>query len=124
MVTVVMTNYVMQCTRLNIRKSYYFSLTIDILERYQLKTLRLITSAPWFVSNNCIRRNLNWSIHTSCCIVLLSVLLDDYTQRMLVVENFHVKIRYSYTHFFHMFFKCCVGFVLSNCLNTKKIHLE
>ena len=32
---------------------------IDILERYQSKTLRLITSAPWFVSNNCIRRYLN-----------------------------------------------------------------
>ena len=32
---------------------------IDILERYQSKTLRLITSAPWFVSNNCIRKDLN-----------------------------------------------------------------
>ena len=44
-------------------------------------------------------------------------------QCMLVVDNFHVKIRYTYTHFFHMFFKSCVGFVLSNCLNVKKIHL-
>ena len=32
---------------------------IDFLERYQSKTLRLITSAPWFVSNNCIRKDLN-----------------------------------------------------------------
>ena len=24
-------------------------------------------------------------------------------RRMFVVDNFHVKIRYTYTHFFHMF---------------------
>ena len=34
---------------------------------------------------------------------------------MLVVDNFHVKIRYTYTNFFHvfhMFFKNSVGFKL------------
>ena len=31
---------------------------VEILERYQAKTLRLITNAPWFVSNNAIRRDL------------------------------------------------------------------
>lgn len=32
---------------------------IDILERYQSKTLRLIIKAPWFVSNKIIARDLN-----------------------------------------------------------------
>lgn len=32
---------------------------IDILERYQSKTLRLITNAPWFVRNSTISRDLN-----------------------------------------------------------------
>ena len=65
-------------------------------------------------------------------------------QCMLVVDNFHVKIRYTYTRYshmflkvvlvscyqnmrmkemciyFHMFFKNSVGFVLSNCLKAKK----
>ena len=65
-------------------------------------------------------------------------------QRMFVVDNFHVKIRYTYKHFFHMFlkvvlfscyqnmwiqkmcicfhmfFKSYVGLVASNCLNAKK----
>ena len=39
---------------------------------------------------------------------------------MLVADNLYVKIRYTYTHYFHMFFKSSVGFVLSNCLNGKK----
>ena len=43
---------------------------------------------------------------------------------MLAVNNFHVKIQYTNTHFFHMFCKTSVGFVVSNCLNAKKIHLE
>ena len=44
-------------------------------------------------------------------------------QRMFVVDSSHVKIRYTYTHFFHVF-KSCVSFVLPNCLNPKKIHLK
>ena len=53
---------------------------------------------------------------------------------MLVVDNFHVKIRYTYTHFFsniflkvvliscysHMFFKSSIGFWLSNCFKRQK----
>ena len=35
-------------------------------------------------------------------------------QRMLVVDNFHVKIRYTYTHFYPYVFKSCIGFMLSN----------
>ena len=32
---------------------------------------------------------------------------------------------YEENVYIYMFFKCCVGFVLSNCLNAKKkIHLE
>ena len=38
-------------------------------------------------------------------------------QRMLVVDNFHVKIRYTYTHFFSYVFESCIGFMLSNCVN-------
>lgn len=34
---------------------------IDILERYQSKTLRLITNAPWFVANKIIQNDLNMS---------------------------------------------------------------
>ena len=42
----------------------------------------------------------------------------------LVVDNIHVKIRYTSTQFFHMFLKID-GFELSNCLNAKiKIYLE
>ena len=46
-------------------------------------------------------------------------------QRMLVIDNFHEKIRYIFTHFFHIFFKSSIAFVLSKWLNTKKkkIHL-
>ena len=29
----------------------------------------------------------------------------------------------SLIHFFHMFFKSCISFVLSNCLNAKKNHI-
>ena len=71
------------------------------------------------------RRNI-WSIHISCFTVVLCVLLQDYTM--------------PYTHFFSYIFKLCyqivwmkemcicfskvVFFVLSNCLNAKKIKLE
>ena len=34
---------------------------IDILERYQSKTLRQITNAPWYVTNKSIRNDLNIS---------------------------------------------------------------
>lgn len=34
---------------------------IEILQRYQSKTLRLITNAPWFVTNKAIHRDLNMS---------------------------------------------------------------
>ena len=43
----------------------------------------------------------NWSIHRSHCIVVLRKIIQ---QRMLVVNNFHVKTRYTYIHFFHFFF--------------------
>ena len=42
-------------------------------------------------------------------------------QRMLVFDNFHVKMLYTYTHFSHMFFEISVGFVPTNCLNAKYI---
>ena len=32
---------------------------VDILQRFQSKTLRLITDAPWFVNNNIIHNDLN-----------------------------------------------------------------
>lgn len=32
---------------------------VEILQRYQSKTLRLITNAPWFVNNNIIHRDLD-----------------------------------------------------------------
>lgn len=32
---------------------------VDILQRFQSKTLRLITNAPWFVNNNTIHNDLN-----------------------------------------------------------------
>lgn len=32
---------------------------IEILQRYQSKTLRLLSNAPWFVSNNCIHNDLD-----------------------------------------------------------------
>ena len=44
-------------------------------------------------------------------------------QRMLVIHNFHVKIRYIYTHFFSYVFKSCIGFVLSNCVNAKNVYM-
>ena len=44
-------------------------------------------------------------------------------QCMLVVDNFHVKIRYISTHFSYVF-SSCTGIALSNCLNAKKIRLE
>ena len=63
----------------------------------------------------------NWSIHTRRCIVVYRVYCWTIIQQcMLVVDNFHVKIRYTYTHFCHMFFKSCIGFVLSNCANEQK----
>lgn len=31
---------------------------IEILQRYQSKTLRLLSNAPWFLNNNCIHRDL------------------------------------------------------------------
>ena len=34
------------------------NLNVDILERYQSKTLRLITNEPWFISNKAILRDL------------------------------------------------------------------
>ena len=38
---------------------------------------------------------------------------------MHIVDSYYVKIRYTYTNFFHMFFKSSVGFMLSNCVNEK-----
>lgn len=32
---------------------------IEILQRYQSKTLRLITNAPWYITNKAIHRDLN-----------------------------------------------------------------
>ena len=90
-----------------------------------------------------------WSIHISRCIVVLSELLEDYTTAYACCWSFSCKNSiHLYTFFFicfskvvliscyqivwmkkmcihfHMFFKNSVGFVLSNCLNAKKIHLE
>ena len=61
---------------------------------------------------------LNWSIHTSRCIVVLDVLFDNYTTSYTYC-NIHVKIRYNYT-LFYMFLKSCVGFAPSHVLNVKK----
>jgi hypothetical protein len=38
---------------------YGFHIQIEILERFQLKALRLIVDAPWYVPNTIIRRDLN-----------------------------------------------------------------
>ena len=42
---------------------------------------------------------------------------------MFVVDNFHAKIRYTYTHIFSYVFKTCIGFVLSNSANEKKKYI-
>ena len=41
---------------------------------------------------------------------------------MLVVGKFRVKLRYTYTHFFHVF-KSCIGFKLSKCVNEKNVYV-
>ena len=41
---------------------------------------------------------------------------------MIVIDNFHVKIRYTYPYFF-ICFKSCIGFVLSNCANDKNVYM-
>ena len=43
-------------------------------------------------------------------------------KRMIAVDNFHVKIRHTYTHFFHVF-KSCIGFMLSNCVYEKNVYM-
>ena len=79
-----------------------------------------------------------WSIHTSRCIVVLSVLL-----LIIFMYKFDTLIHIFSFVFkrcigfmlskcvngkmcicFHMFFKNSFGFGLSNCLNAKIIHLE
>ena len=42
---------------------------------------------------------------------------------MPVVDNFHVKIRYIYTHIFLYVFKSCNGFIQSNCVNEKNMYM-
>ena len=57
----------------------------------------------------------NWSIHTIRCIVVLYWVYcwKIIQQRMLVVD------RLIHIFFFHIFFKSCIGFMLSNCVNKK-----
>ena len=63
-----------------------------------------------------------WPTHTSRCIVIWSVLYcwTIIQQCMLVVDKFHVKMRYTYTHFLHMFFKSFVGSELNKLFECKK----
>ena len=45
-------------------------------------------------------------------------------QRMLVVDNFYIKIRCTYTHFFSNVFKSCIGgFMLSKCVNEINVDM-
>ena len=58
--------------------------------------------------------------HTSRCIVVLSVLLDDYTIVYACYWSFSFKNpKHLYT-FLSYVFKSCIGFVLSYCVNVKK----
>ena len=42
---------------------------------------------------------------------------------MLVVDNFDVNIRYTYTQFFSYVLKNCMCFMLSNCVNEKNMYM-
>ena len=43
-------------------------------------------------------------------------------QRMLVVNNFHIKIRYIYRYLLHVF-KSCIGFMLLKCVNENNVYM-
>ena len=47
-------------------------------------------------------------LYNSVCLLLITFMLKSYTL-------IHI--------FFNMFFKSCIGFVLSNCLNAKKKYI-
>ena len=62
-----------------------------------------------------------WSIHTSRCIVVLSVLYFwTIIQWCMLVS---CKNQVHLCTFCHMFFKSCIGFVLSNCVNEKNAYM-
>ena len=64
----------------------------------------------------------HWSIHASRCIVVLSVLLDDYTIVYACYWSFSFKNpKHLYT-FLSYVFKSCIGFVLSYCVNEKNVY--
>ena len=60
-------------------------------------------------------KNYIWSIPTMYRCIKYII-----RQCVLVVDNFRVKIRYTYTHIFSYVFKSCIDSVLSNCANEKK----
>ena len=56
---------------------------IEILQRFQSKTLRVITNAPWYVPNNVIHRDLNVKTVKS----EISTFSEKYQHRLLCHPN-------------------------------------
>ena len=56
---------------------------IEILQRFQSKTLRVITNAPWFVPNNVIHGDLNVTTFRS----EISTFCEKYQHRLLCHPN-------------------------------------
>ena len=49
-------------------------------------------------------------------------LLGDYAVVCMLLDNFHLKIRYTYIHNFHLFLKC-ISFILTNCVNEENFYM-
>ena len=54
---------------------------IEILQRYQSKTLRMITNAPWFVNNN--------NIHKDLKVLKVKELVKNHSTRYLQRLSYH-----------------------------------
>ena len=76
----------------------------EILQRYQSKTLRLITNASWYVNNRCMHNDLNISIiiqeinnfslkyfqRLSDYFNLLAITLLDDSEEIWRLKRFHI----------------------------------